>query len=74
MTITSTLGFFTFLGDLARCVAVNIVKQYCHWLRSSTCPLTGLFWLLSQVIYLKLTRVYKSVFFLNFTKLQFLND
>ena len=26
-------------------------------LRSSTCPLTGFFWLLSHVIYLKLTRV-----------------
>ena len=25
--------------------------------RSSTCPLTGFFWLLSHVIYLKLTRV-----------------
>ena len=34
--------------------------------RSSTCPLTGFFWLLSHVIYLKLTIVqeyYMSVFF-----------
>ena len=27
------------------------------FLRSSTCPLAGFFWLLSHVIYLKLTRV-----------------
>ena len=35
-------------------------EQIIHWkqyLRSSTCPLTGFFWLLSHVIYLKLTRV-----------------
>ena len=28
-----------------------------NYLRSSTCPLTGFFWLLSHVIYLKLTKV-----------------
>ena len=37
---------------------------YCNFannstLRSSTCPLTGFFWLLSHMIYLKLTRVLK---------------
>ena len=39
--------------------------RYTLVLWSSTCPLTGFFWLLSHVIYLKLTRVllYKSVFF-----------
>ena len=32
-------------------------KSQFHKSRSSTCPLTSFFWLLSHVIYLKLTRV-----------------
>ena len=32
-------------------------------LRSSTCPLTGFFWLLSHVIYLKLTKILYEWFF-----------
>ena len=38
---------------------------------SSTCALTGFFWLLSHVIYLKLTRVLQDYLL---SKLQFLND
>ena len=43
-------------------------------LSSSTCALTGFFWLLSHVIYLKLTKVLYECLLINFTKLQFLNN
>ena len=35
----------------------NLSRGIVNCLGSSTCPLTGFFWLLSHVIYLKLTRV-----------------
>ena len=47
-------GFFFQLIMFRR--FTNITKAF----RSSTCPLTGFFWLLSHVIYLKLTRVLKE--------------
>ena len=36
---------------------ISWVKKSSFYLRSSTCPLTGFFWLLSHVIYHKLTKV-----------------
>ena len=36
---------------------INWYSRCFAWFKSSTCPLTSFFWLLSHVIYLKLTRI-----------------
>ena len=43
-----------FLKSEIHCTKFDILR---HELWSSTCPLTGFFWLFSHVIYLKLTKV-----------------
>ena len=58
------------LGFLFMCLFLSVCFNSVKGLWSSTSPLTGFFWLLSHVIYLKL----RKVFFFNFTKVQFLND
>ena len=43
-------------------VVLGIFSFICRHSRSSTCALTGFFWLLSHVIYLKLTKVSEEFF------------
>ena len=64
--LLETWWFWPILGKVERAeLTCDVIKKSCStflikfwlYLRSWTCALTGFFWLLSHVIYLKLTKV-----------------